>query len=293
MLDNKLRLYLNQKITGFFKEEQDISSISEVHGGSINLCFQLKTNKGSYFIKINDAAKYPGIFQAEEKGLKILESAGAFRTPKTYFMGEFEGKTFLLMEHINPNMEKAGFWEDFGTSLAKLHRNTAEHFGLEHDNYIGSLTQYNQPKSTWTDFFMENRLAVQVKLSRDSAKIDINISKKFDKLYAQLDNLFPKENPALIHGDLWTGNYMSDENGNPVIIDPAVYYGHREMDIAMTQLFGGFGAEMYKTYQNEFPMEKGWQERMDLWNLYPLMVHVNLFGGGYLTRVESILRRYL
>lgn len=292
MFDKALENYLNKKLSAHFSKKQEILSIIPVHGGSINSCFHLKTGKGSYFIKINDAKKYPDMFETEVKGLSLLKPASTFHIPEIYFIDEHNGRSFLLMEFIQSDTETAGFWGNFAKSLAELHRNTADNFGLDHDNYIGSLKQYNKPKSSWTNFYIENRLAVQEKMARDSGKINFVMSKKFDRLYSKLENLFPEEKPALIHGDLWSGNFMTDPEGKPVIIDPAVYYGHREMDIAMSQLFGGFSAKLYNFYQEYFPMEKAWQERMDLYQLYPLMVHVNLFGGTYAMQVKGIMEKY-
>ena len=180
----------------------------------------------------------------------------------------------------------------FGKQLAQLHQNTNTSFGLEESNYIGSLLQQNNLHNNWIDFFINERLKPQIKLARDNGKIDLSTITKFERLYTKLDEIFPEEPPALLHGDLWSGNFMVDEKGGPVIIDPAVYFGHREMDIAMTKLFGGFNQQLYQSYNEHFPLEKGWEQRVDICNLYPLMVHVNLFGGGYLEQVKSILNKF-
>lgn len=265
---------------------------TEVHGGSINSCYHLRTNQSSYFVKINNANQFPQMFEKEAKGLELLRSIKAFKVPEVLLTSSFDDYSFLVQEYISVGTENPSFWRDFALSLAKLHRNSKSTFGLDHDNYIGSLPQKNRQILNWTDFFIENRLGVQEKMARDSKNINQSLSRLFDKLYMKLSNLIPKEKPSLLHGDLWAGNFMVDADRRPVIFDPAVYYGHREMDIAMTQLFGGFSAEMYSAYQSEFPMEQGWQERMDLCNLYPLMVHVNLFGGDYARQVEKILKHF-
>jgi len=184
------------------------------------------------------------------------------------------------------------FWEKFAKQIANLHRHTSNIFGLDHNNYIGSLNQSNKNHNNWIDFFREERLIFQIKMARDNGKIGNDIINMFDGFFLKLDEIFPVEPPALIHGDLWSGNYMVNKNGEPVIIDPAVYYGNREMDLGMTQLFGGFSAEFYKFYNDFFPLENGWKDRLDYCNLYPLMVHVNLFGGGYIQSVKSILKRF-
>jgi fructosamine-3-kinase len=196
------------------------------------------------------------------------------------------------MEWVEGGIKGQGFWADFGRGLALLHRHTRDHFGLERDNYIGSLVQHNTPASDWPSFFIHQRLEPQLKMARDRKRVEAGMAFRFERLFHQLDKLFPAEPPALIHGDLWSGNFLCDDQGCPVLIDPAVYYGHREMDLAMTKLFGGFDVALYTAYHAEWPLEKGWEERVDLCNLYPLMVHVNLFGGGYVAQVEGVLKRF-
>ena len=232
------------------------------------------------------------MFESEQKGMALLNSANAFRIPECYFIGEYADKSFLLMEFVESAPTAGEFWENFASALADLHKNSSETFGLDYDNYIGSLPQVNTRASTWADFFIENRLQLQEKMARDSGKINKSISNRFSKLYYKMADLIPLEKPSLLHGDLWSGNFLADQGMNPVIFDPAVYYGHREMDIAMSLLFGGFSSDMYIHYQQKFPLESGWEERAAIWNLYPLMVHVNLFGGGYMSQVETILQRY-
>ncbi|MFN2396561.1 MAG: fructosamine kinase family protein [Bacteroidales bacterium] len=187
--------------------------------------------------------------------------------------------------------EKDSYWQDFGTSLARLHKHSADHFGLDHDNYIGSLEQFNDPHENWIEFFISQRLEIQVKMARDQGLMDTNSARRFEKLYHSLSDFFPEEKPSLIHGDLWSGNYMTNSQGKACIIDPAVYYGHRLMDIGMSKLFGGFAPAFYESYHSEFPMENNWRQAIEVANLYPLMVHVNLFGAGYLGGVMDVLKR--
>jgi len=163
---------------------------------------------------------------------------------------------------------------------------------LDHNNYIGSLHQSNQKHDKWVSFFIEERLNPQLKLAYDSGKINSSILEKFEVMFLVLEEIFPVEKPSLLHGDLWSGNLMTDNFGNPCLIDPAVYFGFREMDLAMTTLFGGFDSEFYESYQRINHLETGWQERFDICNLYPLLVHVNLFGEGYLSSVKNILKRF-
>lgn len=275
-----------------FETKVEISDFKSVSGGSINNSFKIITNIGNYFLKINNKTKFPKMFELEVAGLNLLRETNTIKIPNTIHLSDTENFSFLLLEWIGSTIESKNFWEIFGTSLAKLHKNTNVNFGLDYDNYIGTLKQSNSWKLDWTSFFIENRLEPLIKLARNSQLVDKAITSKFDTLFLKIENIFPHEKPSLIHGDFWCGNFMVDNNGNPCIFDPAVYFGHREMDIAMAKLFGGFNAEFYSSYNSEFPLENNWKERIDICNLYPLLVHLNLFGQGYLTDVLRILKRF-
>jgi fructosamine-3-kinase len=207
--------------------------------------------------------------------------------------GELEGSTYLMLEYVEAAEEGRDFQAGFGRGLARLHRNTHASFGLERNNHIGLLPQVNTPDTDWPRFLVNCRLGPLVRMARDSDRIRPGDVIRFERLYAKLPDLFPPELPALLHGDLWKNNYIAADDGQAVLIDPAAYYGHREMDLAMTRLFGGFDREFYAAYQEEEPLEKGWEERVDLCNLYPLLVHLNLFGGSYAERVGAVLRHYV
>jgi len=263
-----------------------------VSGGSINDCFQVKTNNGSFFLKVNSAITYPAMFETELKGLELLRAATELTVPKPLFFGELGKDAYLVMEHLETGPRSTEFWQNFGRSLAQLHRNTQDNFGLDHNNYIGSIPQSNNPHSSWAEFFIQERLEVQLKRACDRDKIGADVLLRMEKLFHRLDGLFPKEPPSLLHGDLWSGNFFSGADGKACIFDPAVYYGHREMDIGMSKLFGGFDPEFYNAYNTEWPIADDLEDRVDIANLYPLLVHVNLFGGGYLSQVRSILQRF-
>ncbi|MBT8318886.1 MAG: fructosamine kinase family protein, partial [Gramella sp.] len=175
-----------------------------------------------------------------------------------------------------------------GEQLAKLHKQSASSFGLKTDNYIGSLPQYNQHRKKASEFYVEMRLEPQIKMASENA-YKLNISNKF---YANCEEIIPDEPPALVHGDLWNGNYIVNSQGLPCLIDPAVAYAPREMDIGMMHLFGGFSTELFKTYNEIFPLRENWKDRLDLWKLYYLLVHLNIFGSGYQAQVNSIISRY-
>ena len=263
-----------------------------VGGGSINDTRVFYTNEGAFFVKFNSASRFPGMFEKEARGLTLLSDADEIKVPRVIGFGESGDSAFLILNYIKSVSKKSGFWETFGKNLAALHRHTQAEFGLDHDNYIGSLPQRNRSHKTWADFFREERLEPQISMAFNRGEIDRPVLIMFDRFFSKLEGLFPEEPPALVHGDLWSGNFMVDEKGEPVIIDPAVYYGHREMDLGMSRLFGGFDHRFYEAYHDSYPLEPGWQERLEYCNLYPLMVHVNLFGGGYAGSVKSILQQF-
>ncbi|HRY31531.1 MAG TPA: fructosamine kinase family protein [Bacteroidales bacterium] len=261
-------------------------------GGCINQAYRVDTEDNSYFIKFNHAGLYPGMFEAEVRGLEVLEKTNTLRVPRPILASTAGRYTYIIMEFIGTGKSHSSFWEDFGMKLARLHRNTASSYGLDHDNYIGSLPQSNRFHDSWTDFFITERLEPQLKQAADSGAAGAPLLRQFEKLYRLLPSLIPQEPPALIHGDLWNGNYMTAPDGSACLIDPAVHYGHREADLAMSLLFGGFSESFYDAYQGAYPLESGWKERMDIHKLYPLLVHVNLFGGGYIRFVASIVSTF-
>lgn len=264
-----------------------------VSGGSINIAYELQTADGKYFLKVNHKALYPGMFAAEAKGLAMLTQTKAVKVPVIVLQGDAGNESFLLLEWVDAKRGSVQATQVLGAQLAQVHLNTANEFGLDQDNYIGSLAQSNRKHNKWSDFFIQERLQPMVSLAVDKRLLEYEDVGNFEKLYTKLPELFDEEAPALLHGDLWAGNYLTTPADEPYLIDPAVYYGHREVDVAMTTLFGGFSREFYIEYDNVFPFAEGWQERVDLWNLYPLLVHVNLFGLGYLGRLRKEMKSYL
>jgi fructosamine-3-kinase len=292
MLPGELQKHLESRLSEILGAHTAIQGARPLSGGDINDACRLDTGEGAFFLKYNSASRYPGMFQAEARGLALLARAGEVNVPAVVEAGQAGEKAYLILDYIESAPRRKDFWEAFGAGLARMHRQSIAYFGLDHDNYIGSLNQHNHKHKTWTDFFINERLERQVALARKKGLIDKAITRGFERLYRKLPYIFPEEPPALLHGDLWSGNYMTGAEGEAVIIDPAVYYGHREMDIGMTRLFGGFSGTFYEAYNQEYAMEAGWQERTEICNLYPLMVHVNLFGGGYIASVESIIRHF-
>ncbi len=280
-------------------EEIRIRKISELHGlavrstqrlsgGSINAVYKLDTANKSLVIKINDSHRFPGMFSAEKEGLETLGSSGAILVPEVIAHGALEGAGYLILGYIEEGSPGKDFWSRFGRNLASLHRVSAPSFGFPHSNYIGSLPQYNSWSDHAGEFYLEQRLKPQFQLA---------VKNGFD--FGDLDAFFkrvlqeiPDEAPALIHGDLWSGNYLVDVEGQPWLIDPAVSFGPREMDLAMMQLFGGFPDEVFKEYDRSYPLQKGFLSRVPLWQLYYLLVHLNIFGSTYLPGVKEKITQF-
>jgi fructosamine-3-kinase len=263
-----------------------VVSWDAVSGGDINQAHEARLADGrQIFVKSNDDAP-AGMFAAEARGLDWLAQAQALRVPTVIT----QGPDFLVLECLRPGRRKPDFDEQLGRGLAALHRTGAPHFGLDHDNFIGRLAQANGPLPTWAAFYRERRLLPQLRLAVDSHRASTAMRQGFEHLLARLEDLVgPAEPPARLHGDLWGGNAMVDETGMPCLIDPAVFGGHREVDLAMMRLFGGFGPRVFAAYEEAFPLPPGHQARVPLYQLYFLMVHVNLFGGSYVASVEHAL----
>lgn len=277
------------------KLEVPIVSIDfhSVGGGSINQTYGLVVNKKKrFFCKINSALEFPSLFQKERKGLQLLAEQNIIRVPAVVACEEMQDEQILLLEWIEQGSKTKKFWEIFGEQLAKLHHVTNNHFGLDEDNYMGALPQLNDPSKNWVDFFVRQRLEPQIKMAADHHLLDASYISQFQKLYKSLPDIFPEEPSSLLHGDLWSGNFLCDENNSPVLIDPAVYFGNRNIDIAMTQLFGGFDHTFYEAYHYYFALPQNHTQIWDVCNLYPLLIHLNLFGKSYLHDILRTIQRY-
>ncbi len=259
-----------------------------VAGGCINNGERLQTKSGeSFFLKTNTSAPND-MFAREAEGLTELRKANGPRSPKTYLWAE----EFLLMEDLDPAPRAADYWENLGRQLAQLHQNTNARFGFAHNNYLGSTPQPNKWAADGYEFFAEQRLGFQARLARDNGGLTTSEAAAVERLAARLPELVPLQPASLIHGDLWGGNAVSDAAGQPALIDPAAYYGWAEAELGMTMLFGGFAEEFYRAYAENRPPEKGWRGRLDIYNLYHLLNHLNLFGNGYHEQVMRVLRRF-
>ena len=289
MIDEITKRELTDLLSAQLSVKILINHAERVHGGDINETWRIETNEGPFFLKLNDVRRFPDMFFREREGLEELRQTHIIHVPKPLCHGTAGHQAFLVMEHVEKGTAAPDFWENFAASLARLHQQTQPFFELRTTNYIGSIKQYNTPYTSWPVFFAFNRLMPLVKMAYDAHRMEKNMLEKLEALCKRLPELFPDEAPSLLHGDLWSGNFMVNAQGRACIFDPAVYYGHREMDLAMTRLFGGFDTRFYYTYHAIRPLAPGWQQRIGLCQLYPLLVHVNLFGGSYYNDVKEIL----
>ncbi len=266
----------------------EIVSVQGVSGGCINNGERISTQAGvTFFLKTNPNCP-SDMFLREAEGLTALAVAGGPRVPATYLAG----RDFLLLEDLMPADPAEDYWPEFGRRLAALHNRVGSRFGFSADNYIGSNPQPNP----WTEdgflFFAEHRLRYQAQIARSSGLIERSVEKKVETLSIRLSDLVPAQPPSLIHGDLWSGNALTDRQGAPALIDPAAHYGWAEAELAMTALFGAFPDTFYQAYAAARPLAPGYRKRFPIYNLYHLLNHLNLFGRSYHGRVLAVLDQY-
>lgn len=274
--------------------ENNLGAIREarpVSGGDINLAARLDTERGAFFVKWNLNPK-PRLFETEARGLRLLASVQALRVPQVIAL--IDQPPALILEWIETGTNQSAAAEVLGRGLAQQHRSIGAQYGLDHDNYIGANPQRNTPCDSWLEFFRDRRLGEQATLAQARGHLTPDRARRLDRVMAHLDRFIDSALvvPSLLHGDLWGGNYLIDAASQPVLIDPAVYYGDREAEIAFTELFGGFSARFYAAYNEAWSLDRGYSDRRDLYNLYHLLNHLNLFGEGYGGSVDAILRRY-
>jgi fructosamine-3-kinase len=284
---------LEQSISDAIGQSFVIDHKSGLSGGSINSAFRISGSGHNYFVKLNQADKLD-MFEAEADGLRELSNAKAIRVPAPVCFGEAEGKSWLVTEYIELGRGAGDSAQYLGQQLAALHRHTSKRFGWFRDNTIGSTPQQNTWMDNWIEFFQKRRLQFQLELTASNGFTG-SLQRKGEQLLADLDVFFSDYSPApsLLHGDLWGGNCAFDKTGQPVIFDPAVYYGDREADIAMTELFGGFSSDFYRAYNEAWLLDEGYKVRKQLYNLYHILNHANLFGGTYASQAESMMEQLL
>ena len=288
---------MNQRIKNKLEDvlKISVSSFSSLSGGCISNAYKLRTTDSrNYLLKINENHK-GDMFLKEANGLIELKKAKAIKVPDV-ILAE---KDFILMEFINSSSRSKSFFKDFGIKFSQMHKYSSPGFGFYEDNYIGANPQENIPakdeEKDWVEFYFNKRILYQYKLAEKNGYSTNELRKGIFKLENKIEEILSgsEEPPSLLHGDLWNGNYMVDENGDACLIDPAVYYGHREADLGMTKLFGGFSSEFYNAYNENFPLPDGAGYRENLYKLYHVLNHLNLFGRGYYSQAISLVYYYL
>ncbi|MBW8009815.1 MAG: fructosamine kinase family protein [Chloroflexi bacterium] len=266
----------------------EIVNTQPVGGGCINNGVRLETSSGSIFFLKTNAQSPKNMFARESEGLEALRVPEGPRIPQAYI----HGFDYLLLEDLSPATRSLDYWTTFGRQLAALHEHTNKKFGFDANNYIGSTPQSN----TWTEdgfaFFAEHRLGFQAELAHNKDLLSASEVSQVERIANRLPEIIPEQPASLIHGDLWGGNAIADSQGQPALIDPAVYYGWAEAELAMTALFGGFNPDFYSAYEDTRPLSPGYLTRFPLYNLYHLLNHLNLFGRGYYGQVKTILDKY-
>lgn len=287
------------RIEGVFSRIEDlighkITGFKSISGGSIAATNQIRFENGNYaFLKTEPYSE--DMFFKEANGLKEIRKTACIRVPEVLFVES----DILLLEFIQEgNMDK-DFFNRFGIQLANLHKKSAGKFGFKEDNYIGATPQKNSATTTetrnWCDFYYNKRLLYQYKLAESNGLVGNELKNGFLVLEARIEEILEgsEEKPTLLHGDLWSGNFLCDKDSNPCLIDPAVYYGHREADLAMTKLFGGFSDDFYSSYQREMPLPQGFDYRENIYLLYHVLNHLNLFGNSYYEQAVRLVWSYL
>ena len=289
MIPDGLRDALEERL------DATVEEVAPVSGGCIANACRLETDTAPFFLKYGDdevARTFPG----EAAGLEALGRADSpLKIPSVVDTAppSDERPGFLVMEWITPGREGRDFWARFGEGLVALHRHTADEYGFDQDNFIGRLPQHNTWMDDWPAFFREQRLAPQVEMARERTRWRNEWTGALKTLYRRLPDILPASpEPSVLHGDLWKGNYMVTAVGDPAIIDPATYYGHREADLAMTELFCGYADRFYAAYRSAWSLAPDYETRREVYNLYHLLNHLNLFGRGYANRVGQILNRF-
>lgn len=262
-----------------------------VSGGDINEAFLLKTDSRYYFMKMNSSVSAFSMLEAECFGLKEISKSKTISMPEIVKLGQFESHAYLILEFIESGRGTSDQFSTFGEQLAKLHDCSHSNYGWESDNFIGSLPQSNTSTKSWPEFYVQQRLIPQLNLAKENRSLSESEIPLESALMDTVEKLCNDVKPSLLHGDLWSGNFIIDKTGTPILIDPAVYYGDRMVDIAMSKLFGGFQEKFYDTYYFNSPKINNKKEKIDLYQLYYLLVHLNLFGSSYKNSVTNILKR--
>ena len=281
---------IHDTLSSYLKTE--LKQIQPISGGDIAEAFVVHTSTDHFFVKHQKGKQALAILKAEQLGLETIAATNTIAAPQVFDCISYDHGALLLLEYITPKAATASNFSRLGEELAALHHSHSTSFGFTQDNFIGSLPQSNTKHDNWTSFYVQKRLMPQLLLAQSKGLLEQNEIPDSSLMKVRCDGWFQNVQPSLLHGDLWSGNYLISEDGIPYLIDPAVYYGDREVDLAMTQLFGGFDLPFYQAYHNTFPLESEANQRVELYQLYYLLVHLNLFGRSYYGSVSRLLKYY-
>ena len=286
---NEIYSQISEAIGGPFEAEEP----RPISGGDTNQAFLLEGNGQRFFVKLNGATRL-AMFEAEHQALLAMAASKTIRVPTPLCCGVVTGRSFIVMEYIELGRSVADSPLQLGRQLAAMHQVSADQFGWHRNNTIGTTLQRNDYSDDWLLFWRDQRIGLQLKLLAQHDYVG-RIQQLGDKLLEKMPLLLAGYKPeaSMLHGDLWSGNYAFDRQGTPFIFDPAFYYGDRETDLAMTELFGGFTPQFYSAYREAYPLDEGYEQRRDLYNLYHVLNHGNLFGGGYVAQAEGMIERLL
>ncbi|MEI2767647.1 MAG: fructosamine kinase family protein [Nitrosomonas sp.] len=283
---------ISQQIATITQQKFFIKEKKPLTGGCINQSFKISNGAQIYFVKLNTPENL-AIFDSEADGLNEIQQSKTIRVPNVICMGQNAQSAWLVLEYVTLHSATQNNAEKLGTQLAAMHRITAKQYGWKHNNFIGNTPQINTWAHNWIRFWQENRLNYQLKLAAQKG-YGGKLQAFGERLLAELEHFFlDQPSSSLLHGDLWQGNYAFDDSNNPIVFDPAVYFGDREADIAMTELFGGFPAAFYSAYQNDYPLDSGYNVRKIIYNLYHILNHLNLFGNSYRPQAEHMMATLL
>lgn len=284
---------ISQAISAILGYPLNINSVKPLAGGDINAAFRVAVDTEVYFIKVN-RPNLVDMFEAEFLGLQEIATTRTLRVPQPIVFGRTDTQAFLMLEYLEWGRSSTASDRLLGLQLAEMHQQVQAYFGWQRDNNIGTNRQANHTTGDWLSFWRDQRLGVQLKLAADHGYKGL-LQNLGEQLCVDLSMFFSGYQPlaSLLHGDLWGGNVAVDAHGLPVIFDPACYYGDREADIAMIELFGGFSADFYAAYYEAWPLDQGYEIRKDLYNLYHILNHLNLFGGCYLSQAERLMQKLI
>lgn len=292
-MTSKIFSFITQQISETVQMPFEIQTTKSISGGDINQAFLIQNECQRYFVKLNHANLIE-MFAAEFAGLNELAQTQTIKTPRPITFGSAENQSFLVLEFVEFKRSTVESERQLGEQLAQLHLQKQPFFGWHIDNTIGSTPQPNQRREKWVTFWREQRLQFQLQLLAKKGA-STSLQTLGEKLGERLDDFFTtySPQPSLLHGDLWAGNVATTVENQPIIFDPACYYGDRETDLAMTELFGGFGRDFYTAYNSVWKLDDDYQTRKKLYNLYHILNHANLFGGGYVSQAQAMMQQLL